>query len=196
LPGAQGATTVSVPNTVAPGTPWVYRIGFGGPDAKVDLALLAKGFHIVTGVVGTNSDGPLLKDWDQTYQHLTSHGFAAKAVMEGGGGAGEIYEWAINNPGKVACIYAENPELHSNLAKTQPLDSLAPLAQAKVPILHVCGSEDPWLKDNTLVLEQRYKALGGPIRVILKKGVGHFPTGPEDLAPVLDFITQAAAKPA
>ena len=33
--------------------------GFVGRDAVVDLALLAKGFHIVTGPVGYNADGPL-----------------------------------------------------------------------------------------------------------------------------------------
>ena len=43
--------------------------------------------------------------------------------------------------------------MHSTLAKTQPLDNLAPLAKANVPLLHVCGSLDPWFKDNTLEVE-------------------------------------------
>ncbi len=111
--------------------------------------------------------------------------------MEGAGGAaGEVYAWAIENPGKVACIYAENPVVHSNLAKTQPLDNLSPLAKAKVPILHVCGELDPHLKDNTLVVEKRYKQLGGQIEVTLKKNDGHYPLAPQDTSPVVKFITR------
>ena len=113
--------------------------------------------------------------------------------MEGDGeAAGEAYAWAIENPDKVSCIYAENPVMHSNTAKTQPLDNLAPLAKAGVPLLHVCGSLDPWLKDNTQVVEKRYKKLGGKITVITKKGDGHYPLAPKDPLPVVDFITKAA----
>jgi hypothetical protein len=188
--GTEGFTTIIVPNTVAPGKPWVFRAGFVQRGAKVDIALLAKGFHIVTAPVGYNADGPQQKDWDTVYTHLTGFGFSKKPVMEGaGGGAGEVYAWAIANPDKVSCIYAENPIMHSNLAKTQPLDDLAPLAKAGVPLLHVCGSLDPGLKDNTLVAEEIYKKLGGDIKVILKTGKGHYPLGPEDLKPVIDRIS-------
>jgi hypothetical protein len=138
-------------------------------------------------------DTPLVKDWDTAYEYLTGHGFSKKPVMEGaGGGAREVYAWAIENPDKVSCVYAENPRMRSTLAKTQPLDNLAPLAKANVPLLHVCGSLDPWFKDNTLEVEKRYKKLGGKIQVIVKKGEGHYPLAPEDPAPVVDFITGAA----
>lgn len=188
--GTSMTTTVVAPNTAAAGMPWVYRAGFVFRDAKVDQELLAKGFHIVTGPVGVSL---VMKDWDTTYQYLIGHGFSKKPVMEGaGGGAGEVYAWAIENPDKVSCVYAENPRMHSALAKTQPLDNLAPLAKANVPLLHVCGSVDPWFKDNTLEVEKRYKKLGGKIQVIVKKGQGHYPLAPEDPAPVVDFITQAA----
>jgi hypothetical protein len=184
-------TNVIVPNTPAAGMPWVFRAGFVFRDATVDQALLAKGFHIVTGPVGTNVDGVDLKNWDTAYEYLIGQGFAKKPAMEGaGGGAGEVYAWAIENPEKVSCIYAENPHMHSTLAKTQPLDGLAPLAEAKVPLMHVCGSLDPYFKDNSLEVEKRYKKLGGTIEVIVKKGVGHYPLAPEDPAPVVDFITR------
>jgi hypothetical protein len=191
--GTPMTTSVIVPNTAAPGMPWVYRAGFVLRDAKVDQALLAKGFHIVTGPVGTNADTPLVKDWDTSYEYLAGHGFSRKPVMEGaGGGACAVYAWAIENPDKVSCVYAENPRMRSPLEKTQPLDHLAPLARANVPLLHVCGSLDPWFKDNTLEVEKRYKKLGGKIQVIVKKGEGHYPLAPEDPAPVVDFITRAA----
>jgi pimeloyl-ACP methyl ester carboxylesterase len=113
--------------------------------------------------------------------------------MEGcGGAAGEAYAWAIENSDKVSCIYGENPVLHSNLAKTQPIDNLASLAKAGIPILHVCGNLDPWFNDNTLVVEKRYKELGGQITVIVKEGEGHYPLAPKDPKPVVDFITRNA----
>ncbi len=183
-------TQVIAPRAAAAGMPWVYRAGFVFRDAKVDQGLLAKGFHIVTGPVGNNFE---VKDWDTAYAYLTGHGFSRKPAMEGaGGGAGTVYAWAIENPDKVSCVYAENPRMCSALAKTQPLDHLAPLARAKVPLLHVCGSLDPWFKDNTLEVERRYKKLGGRIQVIVRKGNGHYPLAPGDPAPVVDFITRAA----
>jgi hypothetical protein len=162
----------------------------------VDQALLAKGFHIVTGAVPFNGDGPDIKQWNTIYKHLTDHGFSSKPVMEGdGGAAGEAYAWALENPDKVSCVYAENPVMHSNTAKIQPLDNLAPLAKAGVPLLHVCGSLDPSFKDNTEEVERRYKKLGGEISVIVKTGEGHYPLAPSDPKPVVDFITKAAGNP-
>jgi pimeloyl-ACP methyl ester carboxylesterase len=188
--GTPMATSVIVPNTVAPGMPWVYRAGFVFRDAAVDQGLLAKGLHIVTGPVGVDF---AVKDWDTVYEYLTGHGFSKKPVLEGaGGGAGAVYAWAIEHADKVSCIYAENPRMCNVGAKVQPIDNLAPLAQANVPLLHVCGSLDPWFKDNTLEAEKRYKKLDGRIEVVVKKGVGHYPLAPENPAPIVDFIARAA----
>jgi hypothetical protein len=196
LQGVEGTINVIAPKTAAPGTPWVFRADFVKRDAAVDLALLAKGFHIVTGPVPYNYDGPLTSAWNTVYQHLTDCGFSRKPVMEGDGeAAGEAYAWAIENPDKVSCIYAENPVMHSNMAKTQPLDNLAPLAKAGVPLLHVCGSLDPWLADNTRVVEKRYQELGGQITIIINEGEGHYPLGPKDAKTVVDFITQKTNQP-
>jgi CubicO group peptidase (beta-lactamase class C family) len=192
LGGVEGTIDVIIPRTAAPGKPWVFRAGFAARDAVVDLALLAKGFHIVTGPVPYNADGPLHAHWDAVYKQLIGHGFSSKPVMEGAGGAaGEVYAWAIENPDKVCCVYAENPVLRSKMSKTPPLDQLAPLARAGVPLLHVCGSLDPWLESQTRVAEKRYKELGGQLTVIVKEGEGHYPLAPRDLEPVLDFITKA-----
>ncbi len=193
LPGVEGATSVIVPKTPAPGNPWVFRAEFVARDAVVDLALLAKGFHIVTGPVPYNADGPQRAHWDAVYRHLTSHGFSTKPVMEGAGGAaGEVYAWAIANPDKVSCIYAENPILRSSTSKMRPLENLAALAKAGVPLLHVCGSLDPSLDTQTRVAEKRYKELGGKITVIVKEGEGHYPLAPKDPKAVVDFITTSA----
>jgi pimeloyl-ACP methyl ester carboxylesterase len=191
LAGVEGSVTVITPKTAAPGNPWVFRADFVSRDAVVDLALLAKGFHIVTGPVPYNFDGPLRPHWDAVYKHLTDNGFSRKPVLAGAGGAaGEAYAWASENADKVACIYAENPVLRSRMSKTPPLDNLAPLAKAGVPLLHVCGGLDPHLADNTRVVEKRYKELGGQITVIIKEGEGHYPLAPRDPNAVVDFITQ------
>lgn len=116
--------------------------------------------------------------------------------MEGeGGAAGEAYAWAIANPDKVSCIYAENPIMRSSMSKALLFDNLAPLAKAGVPLFDVCGSLDPWLKDNTLVAEKRYKKLGGKITVVIKKDEGHYPSVQYDPKPMVDFITKVVAAP-
>jgi len=191
LPGVEGSINVIDPKSPAAGMPWVFRASFVNRDALVDLALLAKGFSIVTGPVPYNADGPLRAHWDLVYKHLTAHGFSTKPVMEGAGrSAGDAYAWAIQNPDKVSCIYAENPVLRSTMAKAPLLEDLSPLAKAGVPLLVVSGSLDPALNDNTRVIEQRYKELGGQVAVVIKEGEGHYPTAPRDPKPVVDFVMQ------
>src|SRR5262249_31283993 len=189
-----GTVAVIAPMRAAPGKPWVFRADFVTRDAVVDLALLHKGFHIVTGPGPTNTNGTMLQDWNAVYKYLIDQGCSAKPVMEGAGqAAGEAYAWAIANPDKVSCIYGENPVLRTNMSKTQPVDNLAPLANAGVHLLHVCGSLDPWLKSQTQGVEKRYQELGRPITIIIKEGEGHYPLAPKELQPVVDFIIERVA---
>jgi pimeloyl-ACP methyl ester carboxylesterase len=185
---------IVVPRNVAPGKPWVFRAGAIDRDATVDQALLAKGFHIVTPPL-TAQSGMVQQQWDETYKKLVDSGFSKKPVMEGTGAmAGELYAWAIANPDKVSCIYARNPSLRSLMTQSPPIDNLAPLAKAGIPILHDCGSLDPWLGDQTRVVEKRYKELGGQIIVIVRDGEGHFPLAPKDPTSVVNFILAHAAR--
>jgi pimeloyl-ACP methyl ester carboxylesterase len=192
LADVEGPITVVLPKAEMPGKPWVFRSDFVDRDALVDLALLAKGFHIVTGPVPFNADGPKRADWDAVYRHLVAYGFSTKTVLAGAGeAAGEAYAWAIDNPDKVACIYGENPVLRCNRSGPPLLNNLAPLAKAGVPILHVCGSLDPWLSSQTRAAEKRYKELGGQIFVMVKEGESHYPLAPKDPQPVIEFITRS-----
>jgi pimeloyl-ACP methyl ester carboxylesterase len=189
LAGIRMPVTVIAPKTPAPDKPWVFRADFVTREATVDLALLGRGFHVVTGPVPTDTDGPVLAQWNAVYKHLTDAGLSKTPVLAGAGGAaGEAYAWAIENPDKVSCIYAENPILRSHMTKAQPLDRLAVLAKAGVPILHACGSLDPWLESQTRAAQRRYRKLGGRIMVLVEDGKGHFPTAPKDPKPVADFI--------
>ena len=187
---------IVTPRTEAPGKPWVLRadrLGREQPSA-VDLGLLKKGITIVAAPIN-GQPGPSQADWDATYKVMVDHGYAKKPALEGvGASAGEAYAWAAQNPDKVAGIYAENPVMRSLMApKMKLLDALAPLAQAGVPILHVCGSLDPALADNSNAVEKRYKLLSGRITVILQDGLGHYPLGPKDPQPVIDFISRSVS---
>ena len=74
--------------------------------------------------------------------------------------------------------------------KQNPIDVLAPIAKAGIPIIHVVGDADdvvPW-DENTLVLKKRYEALGGHVELIIKHGVGHHPHSLEDPAPIVNYI--------
>ena len=198
--GFPAPVTIIVPNKEAAGRPWVFRAGFVDRDAVTDQALLAAGFHIVVGPVGYNEDGPLMDNWNKLYQQLTGHGFSKKPVMEGAGeAAGEVTNWAIANPDKVSCIYAEDPVFHTRMNNTQPLDNLTPLANTGVPFVCVSGALDPALSDNTHVLEKKYNVMGGKVVAITQDGIGRYPTGPKDTKPVVDFIVarqgQAVAAP-
>lgn len=187
--------SVVVPKSPGPGMPWVFRADPIRRDSAVDRALLARGFHIVTAPL-TAQAGPLPEQWDATYQRLVDHGFSRTPVLEGAGtAAGEAYAWAIANPDKVSCIYAENPALRSLMAEEPPLDHLEPLAKAGVPILHACGSLDPWLEGQTGVAESRYRDLGGRMTVLIDEGRGHYPTSPRDPEPVVAFIVSQQRTP-
>ena len=76
-----------------------------------------------------------------------------------------------------------------------PLDNLQLLAQARIPILCVCGVADTVvpMEENTDVLEERYRALGGPIQVISKPDCEHHPHSLEDPTPIVEFVMANAA---
>jgi hypothetical protein len=48
-------------------------------------------------------------------------------------------------------------------------------------------------QENTGLLAQRYRQLGGSITLIAKPGVGHHPHGLDDPTPIVEFITRHAA---
>jgi len=179
---------IVVPKSVAPGKPWMFRADAITRDAAIDQALLARGFHIVVPPLIEQS-GAVRTQWNNAYQLMIDHGFAKKPVLEGTStAAGEAYAWAIENPDKVACIVGRNPALRSLMAKGSPLENLALLAKAGIPLLHVCDRDDPWFNDQTKVVEQDYKKLGGQMTVILRESDGRTPLGAEDRTRAVEFI--------
>lgn len=108
------------------------------------------------------------------------------------GGPGSPADWTA----LLAC-YGFRDEAEALAWPNNPVDRLAPLAEAGIPLLHVVGDDDEAVPvaENTAVVEQRYRALGGDITVIHKPGGGHHPHGLDDPTPVVEWIlrqTEAA----
>ncbi len=105
-----------------------------------------------------------------------------------GKGKGSKGDWA-----NVLKVYGLTEE-QALAYKLNPVDNLAPLAKAKIPLLHICGDADDVvpLDENTRVIETRYKELGGDITVIVKPGVGHHPHSLKDPAPIVEFVLKHA----
>ena len=220
---ADRACRVVTPKETAAGKPWIWRARFFGHEPQTDVALLGKGFHLVYCDVADLYGSPMaVAIWDAFYEYLTTkHGFARRVALEGMSRGGLIvYNWAAKNPDKVSCIYADAPvcdikswpgpgkwaacckaygitEEEARSFKGNPVDNLAPLAKAGVPLLHVCGGADTVVPvaENTAVMQKRYGALGGEITVILKAGVGHHPHSLKEPDRIVSFILHHTVSP-
>lgn len=106
-----------------------------------------------------------------------------------GTGKGSPRDWEL----ALKCYHFQD-ESAALAYRFNPVDNLAGLAQQRVPLLHVYGDADdvvPW-SENTGLVAQRYRGMGGHIVLISKPGVGHHPHGLEDSTPIVDFIVQHA----
>ena len=76
-----------------------------------------------------------------------------------------------------------------------PVDNLAPIAKAKIPILAVIGDADEIVpvSENINLVEKRYQALGGDILIIHKPGGKHHPHSLTNPAPIVDFAILSTA---
>lgn len=95
--------------------------------------------------------------------------------------------------------YGFKDELEALRWPKNPIDNLEPLAKAKIPLIHVVGDADNVVPvvENTAIIEQRYKALGGEVIVFHKPTVGHHPHGLDDAKPLVELVirhTKAVVK--
>ncbi|MFN0166857.1 MAG: alpha/beta hydrolase, partial [Bryobacteraceae bacterium] len=82
-----------------------------------------------------------------------------------GKGAGSAREWS-----NVLAAYGFASDAQALAWRKNPVDNLAPLASAGIPLIHVYGDADetvPW-EENTGVVAERYRKLGGSITLIAK----------------------------
>ncbi|MCP4314362.1 MAG: hypothetical protein GY790_24165 [Bacteroidetes bacterium] len=157
------------------------------------------------------------------YKELTeNHGLTTKGcLLARSYGATQMYNWAAEHPESVACLAGIYPvcnlesypglksaagkygmteeQFVKELKQHNPIDRLALLARAKVPIYHNTGDVDKLVpaKDNSFLVEKRYKALGGDITVTVFKGQGHnYWTGFFEDEVMAEFIIKHAKKAA
>ncbi len=107
-----------------------------------------------------------------------------------GKGPGDKNNWKL-----VIDRYGFQDEAAALAYEKNPVDNLAPLAKAKVPLLHVYGDADevvPW-EENTGLVAERYRQLDGDITLIAKPGVKHHPHGLDDPTPIVEFIKKHAS---
>ena len=104
-----------------------------------------------------------------------------------GKGQGSPGDWA-----QCKAVYGLTQE-QALAYRQNPIDVLAPIAAARIPILSICGDADTVVpfEENTVIIAERYRALGGKITVIAKPGVGHHPHSLEDPQPIVDFVLAA-----
>lgn len=102
-----------------------------------------------------------------------------------GKGPGSAGDWK-----KLIQDYGFKDEAEALAYDKNPVDNVAPLAKAKVPLLHICGDADEVVPypENTVILKERYEKLGGKIHVIVKPGLKHHPHGLDDPTPAVEFI--------
>ncbi len=86
-------------------------------------------------------------------------------------------------------VYELNDEEAAN-SKLNPIQQLDRLANAKIPLLHVCGATDDAvpIEENSLLVQQRYQALGGSFTLISKPHCNHHPHSLEDPTRIVNFV--------
>ena len=105
------ATLVSPKNALT-GKPWIWRPQFFGAFPSVDIALLAKGYHVAYINLGNSFGAPIaMNAMDGFYSYLVQkEGFSPKPVLEGFSRGGLFaLNWAARNPDKVAALYLDAP---------------------------------------------------------------------------------------
>ena len=162
--------------------------------------LLEAGVSIAGIDVGESHGNPAGRvHYTALHRELTERrGLAPKAVLLGRSRGGLMTLcWAAENPEKVAAFagifpvcdlaswpglakaapaYGMTPaELQANLAAHNPIDRLAPMATARIPLFAIHGDADKLvpLSANSALVKTRYTALGGEMELIVPPGQGH-----------------------
>jgi len=171
---------------------------FGCPDAVAHWNVFYKeltgqhGFNQKAALVGLSRGGLYVFNWAEANPDKVACIYADAAVCDfkswpggKGKGKGSADEWK-----KLLAVYHFANDAEAVAYDKNPLDNLAPLAKNHVPLLHVYGDADDVVpyEENTAIVAERYRKLGGSITLIAKPGVGHHPHGLDDSTPIVEFI--------
>ena len=171
---------------------------FGSPAALDHLdkfyeAMTKLGLRSKVALVGISRGGLYAYNWAARNPGKVSliYGDAPVCNFEswpyGHGDPKSAVEWQ-----KLMTTYGFKTNEEAFAAPSQPIHELAPIAAAHIPLLSVVGDVDTTVpyKENTAIVEEKYKALGGEIQVIHKPTGNHHPHGLDDPAPTVAFILQ------
>jgi dipeptidyl aminopeptidase/acylaminoacyl peptidase len=120
-------------------------------------------------LLGQSRGGMMLFNWAPEHPHDVG-------CMAGIYRVTNLAGWPDLGGEKIQQAYGmSETELRKHLAKINPIDRLAPLARAQVPLFLIHGDADTVvpLTQNTLEFSRRYKALGGKVDVEVVHGKGH-----------------------
>ena len=164
--------------------------------------LLAKGISLAGCDQGEVRGSPKsVEVFTKFYHEMVSRGYSKKPVLLGQSRGGlMMLSWAVKNPDRVGGFAGIYPVLNlrswpmkRNFGPTladfgmdrdtfsrvvdehNPINHLAGLAKAKVPICIVHGDSDRIvpLEENSAVVAERYRKLGGEAKVEVVPGKGH-----------------------
>ncbi|MCY2930657.1 MAG: prolyl oligopeptidase family serine peptidase [Planctomycetota bacterium] len=185
--------------------PWVWYAptlpGLPGPEEKWMIQKFLDAGVALAGVdVGESYGSPKGRAaYTAFYEEMTAkRGMAKKpCLLARSRGGLMLYNWAAEHPdclSGVAGIYPvcdlaswpglatacgafdlSEAQLHARLTEHNPIDRLAPLAKARVPIFHIHGDGDTVvpLEKNSRELAKRYRQLGGAMTLLVMPGRGH-----------------------
>lgn len=100
------------PQSPLPEKRWIWKAEFFEAFPRFELEMLRRGYFLCFMNVGNTFGCPdAMKHFDVFYQELTAcYGFHAYPVLLGLSRGGlYVYYWALANPEKTGCVYADNP---------------------------------------------------------------------------------------
>ena len=175
---------------------------FGAPDAIRQLAafrdeLVRSGLAPKAALIGISRGGLYAQRYAAEHPDHVAVIYGDNPVCDfkswpggKGSGKGSPKDWA-------ACLaaYGFADEAAALAYPGNPVDTLEPLAKAGIAMVHVVGDKDDVVSptENALVVEERYRKLGGEVLVIHEADKGHHPHGLTDPQPVVDFVIEHAS---
>jgi hypothetical protein len=186
-------------------TPWVWYAptlnGLPGKEEAWLIQNLINAGIAVGGIdVGESMGNPEGRAAFTAFHQVMSQkrGMSAKPCLLCRSRGGLMhYNWAAEHPESVAAIGGIYPvgnlaswpslakshhaygvsaeELAKILPQHNPIDRLAPLAKAGIPLMHIHGDKDGLvpLEKNSAIIDQRYRELGGTMTLEIIKNGGH-----------------------
>ncbi|SKA81953.1 Alpha/beta hydrolase family protein [Prosthecobacter debontii] len=203
--------------------PWVWYAPTIGNNPSASNAwlisrLLERGFYVDGIYVGETFANPKSREQFATfYHHLREKYKLAPQVgliAQSRGGLNH-YNLAADHPEWVNCIAGiytvcdirsypgleraapsyglTQEQLNAQISQHTPIERLAPIAAAHIPILHIHGDADKVvpIEANSAALAEKYKALGGAMELVIVPGKGHeFDPGFFESEKMLNFIVK------